>query len=113
MMFPKPRGRVHDQRFLDWCHLQPCVLGNVAGAQPCRYIGGMPEANHAGKRPKGRKADDDTCLPMCNRHHEDYTLHLHFFAARPDGWRDAWRAQQIAIVQAAYKVRDEGRAVPW
>jgi hypothetical protein len=35
--------------------------------------GGRIEADHAGVRAKGRKAADNTCIPMCRNHHGERT----------------------------------------
>lgn len=34
---------------------------------------GAVEADHAGERPFGRKADDDTAIPLCRKHHRERT----------------------------------------
>jgi hypothetical protein len=38
----------------------------AAGMSECI---GPVEADHAGTRPIGRKADDRSCIPLCNHHH--------------------------------------------
>lgn len=35
--------------------------------------GGVVEADHTGQRPVGRKASDDTAIPMCSVHHRQRT----------------------------------------
>jgi hypothetical protein len=37
---------------------------------PCT---GRVQADHLGRRALGRKADDDTCAPMCQNHHQERT----------------------------------------
>lgn len=40
--------------------------------EPLRHVGVNwygSEADHQGEHPYGRKADDDTCVPMCEYHH--------------------------------------------
>ena len=63
----KPAGRKHDPQYLSLVHQLPCDAARyVTNAGPCS--GGI-EADHAGERPVGRKADDDTCIPLCSFHH--------------------------------------------
>ena len=49
--------------------LLPCAFADVS---PCS---GVVEADHAGRRALGRKADDTTCIPACNLHHRQRTDH--------------------------------------
>ena len=41
----------------------------VRGLRCCRCGQGPSEAHHAGDRAFGRKADDHTCIPLCNSCH--------------------------------------------
>lgn len=41
---------------------------------------GQVEADHAGARPLGHKAPDDTCIPLCSGHHRQRTDYAGFFA---------------------------------
>ena len=64
---PRRSERQRDFVFLAWVHTQECrVARQAASAFDCD---GPIEADHAGKRPMGRKADDDTCIPLCRGHH--------------------------------------------
>jgi hypothetical protein len=63
-------GRVHDAAFLADVHTLPCLLQDV----PDHECDGPVQADHAGKRPFGRKADDDTSIPLCpTGHHQRQT----------------------------------------
>lgn len=41
---------------------------------------GPVEADHAGARPVGLKAADDTCIPLCTAHHRQRTDYAGYFA---------------------------------
>lgn len=63
---PKPtayRRRVRNLPYMAWIRAQACAARWMGG---CR---GRIEADHAGERPVGRKADDLTCIPLCHTHH--------------------------------------------
>jgi hypothetical protein len=55
--------RERDTPYMALVRRMPCVAG---GLGPCN---GPIEADHAGPRPLGRKADDRTCVAMCQFHH--------------------------------------------
>lgn len=59
--------RVRDRAYMAWVRERPCVL---VGTGECA---GRTEAHHAGGRPLGRKADDDTTIPLCRHHHARIT----------------------------------------
>jgi hypothetical protein len=60
------------------------------------------EAHHAGRRAAGRKADDDTCIPFCQRHHVEW----HGATGTFGGWRQEkrreWAKWAIGYTQAAH-----------
>lgn len=69
--------RVRDTEYMLWIktHL-PCVATIVT--PPNRHphqvrCDGPVEADHAGRRGIGQKADDLTCIPICTLHHGDRT----------------------------------------
>lgn len=66
---------------------------------------GPIEADHMGARGVGRKADDRTCVPMCQSHHRDRTDHAGLFKHATKDQLRTWRAQVIAETQAAYARR--------
>lgn len=59
--------RERDSAFMLWVKTLPCW---ARGLSQC---GGVIEADHAGARGLGRKADDDTCIPLCMLHHRQRT----------------------------------------
>lgn len=62
---------------------------------------GPIEADHAGRRPLGRKCSDDETIPLCRRHHRDRTDLRGVFAGF-DAWcMRQWLDRQIALTRAA------------
>lgn len=68
--------RERDTEYMLWVKTQSCVASIVvpltAKGQAIRCEGAV-EADHAGRRGIGRKADDLTCIPLCTKHHGDRT----------------------------------------
>lgn len=91
-------------RFLDymmWIKREPCcarAVGYLVSA-PCR---GRVEADHAGKRVTGQKADDRTCIPLCQRHHQDRNDFQGAFRAFKHDQMRAWLDQMIDQHQILY-----------
>jgi hypothetical protein len=68
----KYRARPRDLEYMAWVRRQPCCAafpGRVQADPPVRDCYGPIEADHAGLRSVGRKADDRTCIPLCRHHH--------------------------------------------
>lgn len=92
--------RERDLAFMGWVKTLPCRLRHERGAGPCSAGGrDWSEADHAGKRAGFHRAPDDTCIPLCNRHHADRTCRRGYFAGL--GWAEmrAWCDEQIAYVR--------------
>lgn len=51
---------------------------------------GRVQADHAGSRALGRKAPDDTCIPMCEQHHEERTDYKRTFRGFSKDEMRAW-----------------------
>ena len=66
---PRRSEREHNANYLAWVHTQPCCAVGLPG----HVCGGRIEADHAGERPLGRKADDDTCIAICSQGHRERT----------------------------------------
>ena len=60
------------KRARDIAHMM-AVKGLRCVAAHLSECSGPIEADHAGRRPLGRKADDDTCIPLCQLHHRQRT----------------------------------------
>ncbi len=61
---PRRSGRVRNEEFLEVVRTMRCHV--------CQRVG-PSDPDHMGSRPLGRKADDDTCVPMCRQHHQERT----------------------------------------
>ena len=69
----KHARRPRDHFYMGWIKQQRCAIGmmlapGVLFRFPCN---GPIEADHAGRRGLGQKADDDSCIPLCRQHHGD------------------------------------------
>jgi hypothetical protein len=95
---PRRSERVLDRNYVAWVHSQPCCADGLPG----HVCGGRIEADHAGERPLGRKADDDTCIALCSQGHRERTDHCgpfkHFTRAEMRSWLDG----QIAAHRAKW-----------
>lgn len=99
---PRRSGRVGNPEFMAWIRTLPCIL---EGGE----CSGRVHAHHAGPRPFGRKAADDTCIPLCQRHHSD--LHDgrgYFKSTGLRGWLRLWQDARIRDYQAAWVLRQGG-----
>lgn len=98
---PRRSGRVLDPEYRRLVRKLPCVVRSLvlhsigsdeAPMVPTKCTGKV-EADHAGLRPVSRKADDDTCIPACNRHHFERTNFIGTFKGwshdRMRTWLDA------------------------
>jgi hypothetical protein len=93
----KYRRRIRDLDFMKWVRRQPCAAREFDVA-----CDGHVEADHAGRRGYGQKADDRTCIPLCAKHHE---MRGSFHGAFKD-WDQArmraWLERAVSDTQAAY-----------
>lgn len=71
------------------------------------------EAHHAGRRGMGRKAHDDTAIPLCSLHHANW----HANAGPFKGWTQAqlrtWAAAAIAATQAGWALQQRQVVPDW
>ena len=106
----KYRRRSRRMDFMAYILFQPCVLQDASGAGKCW---GRVQADHAGSRPYGQKAPDDTCIPLCTKHHRDRTDYTGYFK----GWRGAqmraWCDLRIYNYQQLYTMKIGLRQTPW
>lgn len=96
---PRRSERVRDLAYLAWVHTQPCAARGVAGHR----CDGPIEADHAGERPAGRKADDATCIPLCMLGHRQRTDFAGPFRAWDRETMRGFLAAAIASTAAAYQ----------
>ncbi len=88
--------RVRDVDYMRSVRGLPCMLSGVARAGVCN---GDVEADHAGDRGVGQKADDKTCIPMCRKHHRDRTDGRGFFRGLELAEQRRWRRWAIGQTQ--------------
>jgi hypothetical protein len=105
--------RPRDFVFMSWVRTRPCVVSVLAPflflstpeqaakfkATPCS---GHVEADHAGDRGIGQKADDSTCIPMCSSHHAQRHAHSGIFFQFTQLELRAWRTEAITRTQTAW-----------
>jgi hypothetical protein len=99
---PRRSGREYDDLYLEAVRRLPCVLW-TEGNCDAWYVKGelLRQADHAGERPLGRKADDSTAIPMCPRHHRSRTDYTGFFR----GWSGAMMRLWCDIAIAETRAR--------
>src|SRR5215218_3929929 len=108
----RARGKTaHARRERDWVYMafvrsRPCIARLLAQGFECE---GRIEANHVGGR---YGADSDRrCIPMCSKHHEDWTGRVGgrgLFAGWPVSRRREWGAKAVEATLAAYGNNNEG-----
>lgn len=91
---PRRSERVRDVAYMLRVKQLSCAADLFLGDEA--RCDGPTEADHAGVRPAGRKASDDTCISLCSAHHRA----RHDFAGVFAGWTReqmrAWLDGQIA-----------------
>jgi hypothetical protein len=105
--------RERDFPRMGWIKTLPCVLADgVVAVAGDLWIGPHPdtcrravEAHHAGEHGLGEKPDDDTCIPLCDHHHDSLTDRRGVFS----GWQKyglkIWELAVVAHYQAMYAAR--------
>lgn len=86
--------RERDIPYMLWVKTLPCLFTDNRIAGPCS---GVVEADHAGLDSGiGAKAPDDTCVPLCSRHHLDRHAATGFFR---------WREKEETLDECKAKIR--------
>lgn len=99
----KYRARARDFEYMAWIRRQPCaVRAEHRLTSPCA---GRMEADHAGLRAMGQKADDRTCIPLCHKHHVQRTSMSGVFATFTKTTMRAWLDSQVTDHQHRYQER--------
>ena len=98
---PKPIGRQLDPGYLRAVRRLPCLLSGAG-------CWGPVEADHAGPRPVGRKADDRTAVPLCRQHHHQRTNACGWFRDLTPEQRRVWCERAIEQTQRAVERADKG-----
>lgn len=99
---------------MGWVKTLPCLLASGLppfsdlwrGGEP-GHCGGAIEAHHAGQHAGFRKAPDDTCIPLCDHHHDALTDRRLCFSGWPHGALKLWELAAVAWCQNLYADRAE------
>lgn len=90
---PRRSERVRDVEYMLFVKTLPCCAIGISG----HVCSGGIEADHAGLRPFGRKADDRTTIPLCSQGHLERGNFSGPFRswdkARMRAWLDFWIAK--------------------
>lgn len=100
----KYRRRARDPAYMAWVRIQPCCARVFSHLTLCR---GPIEADHAGRRGVGQKADDRTCIPLCRQHHRERTDFSGAFKEWSGTRMRLWLNVMIARCQAEYHLEQE------
>lgn len=101
----KYRSRARDLDYMKWVKRQPCAA-RLLDPDGCY---GHVEADHAGRRGYGQKADDRTCIPLCSTHHELRGSFHGVFRDWDQARMRAWLAETVEITQAAHTAWTMGK----
>jgi len=92
------RPRPRDTAYMAWVRRQPCA---ARGMGACT---GHIEADHAGRRSVGRKAGDDTCIPLCHKHHVQRTS----FSGPFRSWSQTAMRRWLELLVMTYRGQYQG-----
>lgn len=95
-----------DPNRLRWVKTLRCLARGTADT--CDQV---VEAHHAGRRGLGRKAHDNTAVPLCVLHHRQFHDGSGAFAGWNKDKRRQWSEAAIAATQAAWAV-DQRQTLP-
>lgn len=113
----RPRSTSYSRRERDtdrmgWIKTQLCAVtgtspeaGPWRGPKPPDQCQRAVEAHHAGRHGLGQKSDDDTCVPLCDHHHDALTDLTGVFNGWPPGALREWQNAMIERYRARYETR--------
>lgn len=107
---PRKSARVRDLEYMLLVKGLPCCAADLEHHTRCR---GPVEADHAGRRPMGRKCHDTECIPLCAFHHRART---DFSGPFRDWSKDEMRKfldLHIGLTQAAVLLAPQEGDLPW
>lgn len=118
----KYKRRARDVDFMLWVKKQPCaVRAMMRPRTPARVVSlpaaigtahdtvvallcyGRVQADHAGRRGIGQKADDKTCIPLCEKHHAARNDFTGMFKTWDQAMMRTWLAKQVEETQAEFR----------
>ena len=82
-----------------WIKQQTCCATELSRCY------GPVEADHAGRRGVGRKADDRTCIPLCQLHHTQRASFSGPFRTWNQAMMRLWLEGHVKVWQATYERR--------
>jgi hypothetical protein len=89
-----------DPEYITWVRQQACLARLLPGyAEPCV---GAVQAHHAGKKGVGMRAHDDTAIPLCLRHHQNWHDANGVFKGWGKSQRSEWAESQIEAVRRRF-----------
>lgn len=94
------KRRERDFDYMGWVKQQPCAAATLSACE------GPVEADHAGRRGVGQKADDSTCIPLCSSHHRQRTDFSGVFRDWDRERMRYWLIGEIASANTRYAARD-------
>jgi hypothetical protein len=86
-----------NEAFVCFVRRQKCRLWMQ---DPCE---GPTEPHHAGERGLGQRAHDETCIPLCTKHHRAFHDASGLFKRWRRDERRAWLARQIQWTQHCWE----------
>ena len=90
------KNRVRDMDYMAWIRSKPCLVPD------CPFPSETVKAHHAGVRGLGQKADDRTCLPLCEQHHTEGSAAVHRLGKHFWAYHGIDRDAEIARLNAEY-----------
>jgi hypothetical protein len=79
--------------------LQRCAARALGRCDSSSFV----EADHAGSRGLGVKADDTTCIPLCSKHHRERTEFAGDFACFNKNMMRTWLAAVVDSTRAMFE----------
>jgi hypothetical protein len=89
-----------------WIRRQPCAARALTEglAHTCD---GSVEADHAGRRCVGQKAEDRTCIPLCSHHHAQRASFHGVFKSWNQAKMRAWLTALVLKYQLMYDLEHQ------
>ena len=116
------RRRERDYEHMAIVRRLPCSVRTlIGGTRFAELLGndalcaGEVQADHMGRRTMGMKAKDDSCAPMCRKHHDHRTNFLGYFRSYNKAamrefteWAIGAAREHVAEVRAIHQRAQEG-----